>query len=328
MRNLTKGKAGELVAEAFGQDIAELRKMPHTTDIVINNDDSVWAMRAGVWRDTGLTMAETEKLWAINALGYLQNRIVDHEKPNLEATTPDGDRVQAMVPTTSINGSTIAIRVPSDRAFLLEDFPAIDKPKLAINEDTMELPTDRTQRKYAALRWGIKHRVNFLLIGPTGAAKTSLAKAMIDEPDFSCDRLVVIEDRPELPCASARNKFMWFEGVVSSRLLLQSALRSVPDRLVFGEFRDGMACLEYIKACNTGHTGNLSTLHANGPREAIQRVLDLLNEVPGYTPHHGPVIDAIGMIVQMGRDEGTRGIVGVYRPVRLENGGFDVVEVA
>src|SRR3954471_10320326 len=45
MRNATDIKAGELIAEAFGQDIAELREQPHVTDIVINNDDSVWAMQ-------------------------------------------------------------------------------------------------------------------------------------------------------------------------------------------------------------------------------------------------------------------------------------------
>lgn len=328
MRNLTNSKAGELIAEAFGQDIAELRKMPHTTDIVINNDDAVWAMRAGVWRDTGLTMAETEKLWAINALGYLQNRIVDHEKPNLEATTPDGDRVQAMVPSTSVGGSTIAIRVPSDRSFRLEDFPGISKPKLIINEDTMELPIGRTERRLAAIRWGIRNRVNFLLVGATGSAKTSLAKAMIDEPEFSCDRLVVIEDRPELPCLNARNKFLWWEGILSGGALLKGAMRAIPDRLIFGEFRDGVACNEFLNACFTGHGGNLSTTHANGPREAIQRMIDLLRGVPGQQRSVGEIIDAIGMIVHMARDEGTRGIVGVYRPVRLENGGFDVVEVA
>lgn len=329
MRNLTDFKAGELIAEAFGQDMAELRGMPHVTDIAINNDDSVWAMQNGVWRDTGLTMNESAKLWAIDALGHIQRRIVDHQVPNLEATIPGtGDRIQAMVPTTSIGGSTIAIRVPSDRDFVLEDFPGIAKPKIVLNEDVMQLPIGRTERRLAAIRWGIKHRVNFLLAGATGSAKTSLAKAIIDEPDFSRDRLVVIEDRPELPCKKARNKFMWWEGVISSRMLLKSAMRSIPDRLVFGEFRDGLACSEFLDACNTGHTGNLSTVHANGPREAIQRIMDLLRKVPGLNPQVGEVIDAIGMIIHMARDEGVRGIVGVYHPYRTENGGFDVDEIA
>lgn len=88
MRNLTDFKAGRLIAEAFGQDMAELRGMPHVTDIAINNDDGVWAMQNGVWRDTGLTMNESAKLWAIDALGHIQRRIVDHQVPNLEATIP------------------------------------------------------------------------------------------------------------------------------------------------------------------------------------------------------------------------------------------------
>lgn len=94
------------------------------------------------------------------------------------------------------------------------------------------------------------------------------------------------------------------------------------------EFRDGLACSEFLDACNTGHTGNLSTVHANGPREAIQRIMDLLRKVPGLNPQVGEVIDAIGMIIHMARDEGVRGIVGVYHPYRTENGGFDVDEIA
>jgi pilus assembly protein CpaF len=44
-----------------------------------------------------------------------------------------------------------------------------------------------------------------------------------------------------------------------------------PDRIIVGEVRGGEA-LDMLQAMNTGHDGSLSTLHANGPRDALARV--------------------------------------------------------
>lgn len=330
MRTAIHTKAIELIKEAFGEEIADLRMQPNVTDIAVNNDDSVWIMQAGAWINTGLLMSESAKLWAINSLGTLQNnRIIDHDAPVLETTIPDtGDRVLAVVPQTSVDGSSISIRIPSAREFGLEDFPAVERPRVVINEDTMELPAGRTDRKHAAIRWAIRNHVNFLLAGETNSAKTSLAKAITNEPDFWCDRIITIEDISEIRCALAPNKVRWLEGSVASGVLTKCALRASPQRLIYGEFRDGAACVQYVKGCNTGHRGSLSTTHANGPREAVLRILALLSEVPNYKPILSEVIEAIGLIIHMAKEGDVRGIVGIYRPVILPDGGFDVIEVA
>jgi pilus assembly protein CpaF len=44
-----------------------------------------------------------------------------------------------------------------------------------------------------------------------------------------------------------------------------------PDRIVVGEVRGGEA-MDMLQAMNTGHTGSLTTLHANSPRDGTSRL--------------------------------------------------------
>src|SRR5262249_58676315 len=60
-------------------------------------------------------------------------------------------------------------------------------------------------------------------------------------------------------------------GAVTIGDLVRNALRMRPDRLVVGEVRGGEA-LDMLQAMNTGHDGSLTTVHANGPADALRRV--------------------------------------------------------
>src|SRR5690242_5911311 len=44
-----------------------------------------------------------------------------------------------------------------------------------------------------------------------------------------------------------------------------------PDRIIVGEVR-GPETLDMLQAMNTGHEGSLTTIHANTPRDALQRL--------------------------------------------------------
>jgi pilus assembly protein CpaF len=48
-----------------------------------------------------------------------------------------------------------------------------------------------------------------------------------------------------------------------------------PDRIVVGEVRSGEA-LDMLQAMNTGHSGSLTTVHANSPRDALARIETLV----------------------------------------------------
>jgi pilus assembly protein CpaF len=87
-----------------------------------------------------------------------------------------------------------------------------------------------------------------------------------------------------------------------------------PDRIVVGEVRGGEA-LDMLQACNTGHDGSLSTVHANSPGDALSRIetLALCADVALPLPAiRKQVLSAIDAVVQVrrGRD-GRRAIVEV-----------------
>jgi pilus assembly protein CpaF len=48
-----------------------------------------------------------------------------------------------------------------------------------------------------------------------------------------------------------------------------------PDRIVVGEVR-GPEALDMLQAMNTGHSGSMTTIHANKPRDALSRVETLV----------------------------------------------------
>jgi Flp pilus assembly CpaF family ATPase len=60
-------------------------------------------------------------------------------------------------------------------------------------------------------------------------------------------------------------------GEVTIRDLVINSLRMRPDRIVVGEVR-GKEAFDMMQAMNTGHTGSLTTMHANSPEDALNRL--------------------------------------------------------
>jgi pilus assembly protein CpaF len=53
-----------------------------------------------------------------------------------------------------------------------------------------------------------------------------------------------------------------------------------PDRIIVGEVR-GAEALDMLSAMNTGHEGSMTTVHSNGPRDALSR-LETMTLMAGY----------------------------------------------
>ena len=54
-----------------------------------------------------------------------------------------------------------------------------------------------------------------------------------------------------------------------------------PDRIILGEVRSSEA-IEMLQAMGTGHDGSMATLHANAPRDALER-LEMLIGLHGFS---------------------------------------------
>ena len=116
------------------------------------------------------------------------------------------------------------------------------------------------------------------------------------------------EDAGEIQCHARDRVNIWAAGKDTLKAV-GIALRCNVSRIIFGELRYGDVTNEVLKAWNTGHTGNASTIHADSCLTMISRIKDLLREViPGELPdiaqsvqllvhlkptNNGPVVDEI-----------------------------------
>jgi len=71
---------------------------------------------------------------------------------------------------------------------------------------------------------------------------------------------------------------------VTIRDLLKAALRHRPDRIILGEIRGGEA-FDLLQLLNTGHSGSLSTVHANSARQALARFESCILQSGVELPH-------------------------------------------
>lgn len=89
-----------------------------------------------------------------------------------------------------------------------------------------------------------------------------------------------------------------------------------PDRLIVGEIR-GREAMTFLEAINTGHGGSMSTIHAETPELALDR-LAIAAARSGVPMTYENLLDYIGrtidVIIQAGRNGADRGIVEIYRP--------------
>ena len=151
---------------------------------------------------------------------------------------------------------------------------------------------DQADRLVAALR---SHK-NIVVAGGTGSGKTTFLNMLIGELDRTGDdseRLVIIEDTPEIKTDNINAVFLKTTKDVDMTRLLASSLRLRPDRIIVGEVRDG-AALAMIKAWNTGHPGGLTSVHANDAFAALSRIDLLIREASAM-----PVPEIIGLGVDM-----------------------------
>lgn len=235
---------------------------PNVTEIMVNGPGRAYVERAGrlVAVDLGLDGPEIARL-AERIVAPLGLRL-DRASPIADARLADGSRVHAVLAPLAPDGPCITIRRFATRPVGLAAF---------------DLGTDAEAFVRSAVRGGW----NLLVAGATSAGKTTLLNALSSAID-SGERIVTIEETAELRLAQphvvrleARPANAEGAGAISVRDLVRCALRMRPDRIVVGEVRGGEA-LDMLQALNTGHDGSLSTIHANGPADALSRLETLV----------------------------------------------------
>jgi flagellar protein FlaI len=198
-------------------------------------------------------------------LAYLSKKNISLAIPILDASLPDGSRIQMTYGNEiTRRGSTFTIR-----RFRVDPLTISDLISLGTLSSEM-----------AAYFWfAIENRASFLVAGGVAAGKTTMLNclSMFIKPGL---KLVSVEDTAELNLphenwipSVARTSFGHGEyesGSVTLFDLLKAAVRQRPDYLIVGEVR-GEEAYTLFQAMATGHLG-MGTIHGESAVSVVHRL--------------------------------------------------------
>jgi pilus assembly protein CpaF len=306
----------ELTQETLGVGpLAPLMADPAVTDILVNGPDKVWVERFGRLTRTDVRFRDQEHiLRVIERIAARVGRRIDVASPMVDLRLPDGSRVNATLPPVSLDSPTISIRRFGRQRLKRQDLLRLGMLSAEILE-FMQLV--------------VQARRNVLISGGTGAGKSTMLGALAEAiPDH--ERIVTIEDTAELILdqehvvrLETRPPNVENRGVITARDLVINSLRMRPDRIIVGECR-GAEALDMLQAMNTGHDGGLTTVHANAPRDALNRLETMVLmaglELPSRAIRE-QIVSALHFVVHVRRfEDGVRRIEAISEITGLEGG--------
>src|SRR5229473_3488135 len=270
-------------------------------DILVNGPNQVYVERQGKLYLTDVRFNDDQHLMLIiDRIVSQVGRRVDESSPMVDARLPDGSRVNAIIPPLALDGPALSIRRFGKKRFTMDDLVE----KETITADMVEF-----------MQAIVRARLNVLVSGGTGSGKTTMLNCMsafvpVDE------RIVTIEDsaelllqQPHVVRLETRPPNVEGKGEVTQRELVRNCLRMRPDRIIVGEVR-GAEVFDMLQAMSTGHDGSICTVHANTPRDALQR-LEMMMLLSGASiPQRAmrqQIASALNIVVHVSRNsDGTR----------------------
>lgn len=304
----SKNRYLQMLATAFGPDIMNLLNDDQVIEVMLNPDGVLWAERLSKGKfNTNVRIPHERSENIIKLVAAYKNEITSLEHPSVSSEIPfKNARFQGWLPPV-VKQPTFAIRKRAIQIFSLEEY-----------EKSGALSPGMGQ----TLRKAVAERKNIVIAGGTGSGKTTFANALLSLLKGSDQRVLVLEDLPELQIEAADTVFMSTTPAITMRDLVKGTLRMRPDRIIIGEVRDG-AALELLKAWNTGHPGGICTLHANSAESTPSRLEDLIQEVVIAVPRN-LILQAVDLIVFISRDaRGLRRVKTVVELVDYSEGQYE-----
>jgi pilus assembly protein CpaF len=294
------------VYEAYQESLlGELRRLGEhgeVTEILVNGPDEIFLERGG--RLEPANMGFPGGLWRLTALtrniAEWVGRPLSPEEPMLDARLADGSRVSIVIPPCS------------DRVYL--SLRPIRRIEIGLDDlvGRRALTPEAAEFLGLAVRLGL----NVVVAGATGAGKSTLLNALVRRIP-PAERIVVIEDtrelmpsQPHVVSLEARPGGAGGRPIAIRDLFVMS-LRMRPDRIVVGEVRRGEA-LDVVQAMVSGHSGVMTTVHADSPRSALLRLETLCQMADVKLPVESlrRLLGAVHLVVQVRRDDDGRRRVG------------------
>ena len=198
-------------------------------------------------------------------LAHRSSKHISSATPLMDGMLPEKHRLAAtFMNEVSMKGSTFCIR-----KFRKDPFSIVDLIKIGTLDE-----------RIAAYFWMIlEHKMSFMIIGGTGAGKTSILNSLLSLMSRN-DKIVTVEEvaelSPPLPNWTqfqSRQSFQFGQGAAQSISifdLVKVSLRYRPDYIIVGEIR-GEEAFTLFQALATGH-GGLCTMHADSLTSVIKRL--------------------------------------------------------
>ena len=303
--------------------ISELLEDKSITEIMVNGINEIYFEIDGkVMRDESVSFINEEHIIrTIQRMIQPLGRTIDTSNPMVDARLKDGSRLNAVIPPLSLNGPILTIRKFKDELANIDDF---------LRSGAL------TPYMARFLEACVQAKLNIIISGGTGSGKTTLLNVLSSFINHD-ERIITIEDAAELKLKqrhviSLETRLVNYEGQgeVTIRDLVINSLRMRPDRIIVGEVR-GKEAFDMLQAMNTGHSGSLTTMHANSPVDALNRLETMIlmagMEIP-IKALREYIENAIDIVVHIERlNDGRRKITSICEIVGFDDDTIKLKEI-
>ena len=299
-QQLQERRLDELLRRQLGPGILAAITDPQITEIIVNENGRVWFESYGKgMHEAGLTLAASQVESLIGTVAASLGAVANAGNPIVEGEPPIGGiRFEGLLPPVARKPCCV-MRKPAQVLYTLDDY---------IHDGILSEAHSQTFRK------AIDKRRNIVIAGGTGSGKTTLAAALINEMVARSDpneRYVIIEDTLEIQCRAGNLVQLHTAESADMTRLVRTTMRLRPDRIITGEVRGGEA-LALLKACNTGHPGGVTTIHANSASAALTRLSSLVQEA-GVPPQPELIAETINLLAFIVRAQVGRRVKEIVR---------------
>lgn len=286
----------DFIYKQFGLEIMQFIKDPSIIEINLNQDGSIWIEKFAKGRfKTNVKMSSDRANSVLKVIADFDNKVIDRDKPILSSVLPTGERIEGIIGEPAKNNPIFAIRKKPSKIFTLDDYVKSN----VITEHHKEL-----------IKKALIDKKNILIVGGTSSGKTTFANACLNELKNLQDRIVILEDTPELICEVDDLVELTTTQTVTMQHLLKSTMRLTPDRIVVGELRDGISTIELLKLWNSGHSGGLTTIHANNAVSGLLKLEQYLGEVSQVSQINA-ILEAVNYVVVLAKINNERKLTSI-----------------
>lgn len=279
----------EYLKTMLGQVILDALDDDAITDLCLNDDGNLWFNSSKKGKYLAGTMDKSRAKGFLSQLAQINEVYLNDKTPSIDATLPfNNERLAGSIEPMS-QAPTFTIRKPARQIFTLESY---------VDIGTM------SKEQFNVICDAISKQKNIVISGATHTGKTTLLNSCLlkmHDIFFDTKRVLILQGHEdEIQCAIPNSVKFFANDDVSMTKLLKVSMRYSPDSIIVGEVRD-RACLDLLKAWNTGHDGGLSTIHANSA-SAVPLRLSYLAQEAGVPAPNNLIVEAVDLIIQIVKD--------------------------